>query len=214
MSMCRSPSCYWEARLSKMLMTISIWNKRSNRANPTSKEVNRRIRLGWTAFGKLHSVFSFKIPQSLKTKPFDLMQRQPNGFVALYVQLVLHKNNYNAMFLCPVSLALSTYDLRSRVRPKNMLLVFFKSSLLLFQKHTTDIKNNPWIFLMFQLRYSACGHRPARLTVLQKFLNYLQILDNNGTFFSQRVACVSICIVICYTSRVSVLIYVGQSSLV
>lgn len=111
------------------------------------------------------------------------------------------------MFLCPVSLALSTYDLRSRVRPKNMLLVFFKSSLLLFQKHTTDIKNNPWIFLMFQLRYSAC-------TVLQKFLNYLQILDNNGTFFSQRVACVSICIVICYTSRVSVLIYVGQSSLV
>ncbi|CAB3231006.1 unnamed protein product [Arctia plantaginis] len=35
------------------------------------KEVNRRIRLGWAAFGKLRNVFTSKIPQCLKTKCFN-----------------------------------------------------------------------------------------------------------------------------------------------
>ncbi|KAL0832165.1 hypothetical protein ABMA28_001622 [Loxostege sticticalis] len=35
------------------------------------KEVNRRIQLGWAAFGKLRNIFSSKIPQCLKTKVFD-----------------------------------------------------------------------------------------------------------------------------------------------
>ena len=35
------------------------------------KEVNRRIQLGWAAFGKLREIFSSKIPQCLKTKVFD-----------------------------------------------------------------------------------------------------------------------------------------------
>ena len=35
------------------------------------KEVNRRIQLGWAAFGKLRNVFSSKIPQCLKTKVFN-----------------------------------------------------------------------------------------------------------------------------------------------
>lgn len=35
------------------------------------KEVNRRIQLGWAAFGKLRSLFVSKIPQSLKTKVFN-----------------------------------------------------------------------------------------------------------------------------------------------
>ncbi|KAL0852521.1 hypothetical protein ABMA27_017001 [Loxostege sticticalis] len=35
------------------------------------KEVNRRIQLGWAAFGKLRDIFSSKIPQCLKTKVFD-----------------------------------------------------------------------------------------------------------------------------------------------
>ena len=35
------------------------------------KEVNRRIQLGWAAFGKLRNVFSSKIPQCLKSKVFD-----------------------------------------------------------------------------------------------------------------------------------------------
>ncbi|CAH2269433.1 jg11741 [Pararge aegeria aegeria] len=32
------------------------------------KEVNRRILLGWAAFGKLRDIFSSKIPQCLKTR--------------------------------------------------------------------------------------------------------------------------------------------------
>ncbi|KAL0882120.1 hypothetical protein ABMA27_000683 [Loxostege sticticalis] len=35
------------------------------------KEVNRRIQLGWAAFGKLRDIFSSKIPQCLKTKVYD-----------------------------------------------------------------------------------------------------------------------------------------------
>ena len=35
------------------------------------KEVNRRIQLGWAAFGKLRHIFSSQLPQSLKTKVFD-----------------------------------------------------------------------------------------------------------------------------------------------
>ncbi|KAJ8730477.1 hypothetical protein PYW08_001890 [Mythimna loreyi] len=35
------------------------------------KEVNRRIRLGWAAFGKLRGVFSSNIPQCLKTKVYN-----------------------------------------------------------------------------------------------------------------------------------------------
>ena len=35
------------------------------------KEVNRRIQLGWAAFGKLRNVFSSDIPQCLKTKVFN-----------------------------------------------------------------------------------------------------------------------------------------------
>ena len=35
------------------------------------KEVNRRIQLGWAAFGKLRNIFSSQIPQCLKTKVFD-----------------------------------------------------------------------------------------------------------------------------------------------
>ncbi|CAG9565546.1 unnamed protein product [Danaus chrysippus] len=35
------------------------------------KEVNRRIQLGWAAFGKLRRIFSSRIPQCLKTKVFD-----------------------------------------------------------------------------------------------------------------------------------------------
>ncbi|PZC74016.1 hypothetical protein B5X24_HaOG208430 [Helicoverpa armigera] len=35
------------------------------------KEVNRRIQLGWAAFGKLRNVFSSDIPQYLKTKVFN-----------------------------------------------------------------------------------------------------------------------------------------------
>ncbi|CAH2266632.1 jg19819 [Pararge aegeria aegeria] len=35
------------------------------------KEVNRRIQLGWAAFGKLRAIFSSKIPQCLKTKVFE-----------------------------------------------------------------------------------------------------------------------------------------------
>ncbi|CAH2234461.1 jg17763 [Pararge aegeria aegeria] len=35
------------------------------------KEVNRRIQLGWAAFGKLRDIFSSKIPQCLKTKVFE-----------------------------------------------------------------------------------------------------------------------------------------------
>lgn len=34
-------------------------------------EIDRRIRLGWAAFGKLRHIFSSSIPQSLKTKVFD-----------------------------------------------------------------------------------------------------------------------------------------------
>lgn len=39
--------------------------------NNFQSEVNRRIQLGWAAFGKLRQVFSSPIPQSLKTKVFD-----------------------------------------------------------------------------------------------------------------------------------------------
>ncbi|CAH2222158.1 jg26044 [Pararge aegeria aegeria] len=35
------------------------------------KEVNRRIQIGWAAFGKLRNIFSSKIPQCLKTKVFE-----------------------------------------------------------------------------------------------------------------------------------------------
>ncbi|KAI8442385.1 hypothetical protein MSG28_005904 [Choristoneura fumiferana] len=35
------------------------------------KEITRRIRLGWAAFGKLRSVFSSKLSQCLKSKVFD-----------------------------------------------------------------------------------------------------------------------------------------------
>ncbi|KAJ8706628.1 hypothetical protein PYW07_012706 [Mythimna separata] len=35
------------------------------------KEINRRIRLGWTAFRKLHGIFSSNLPQCLKTKVYD-----------------------------------------------------------------------------------------------------------------------------------------------
>nr|XP_026485065.1 uncharacterized protein LOC113392732 [Vanessa tameamea] len=35
------------------------------------KEVNRRIQLGWAAFGKLRKIFSSHIPQCLKIKVFD-----------------------------------------------------------------------------------------------------------------------------------------------
>ncbi|CAH2094017.1 unnamed protein product [Euphydryas editha] len=35
------------------------------------KKVNRRIKLGWAAFGKLKNVFSPVIPQCLKSKVFD-----------------------------------------------------------------------------------------------------------------------------------------------
>ncbi|CAH2265287.1 jg19802 [Pararge aegeria aegeria] len=35
------------------------------------KEVNRRIQLGWAAFGKLRAIFSSEIPQCLKTKVFE-----------------------------------------------------------------------------------------------------------------------------------------------
>ena len=35
------------------------------------KEVDRRIQLGWAAFGKLKGIFSSKIPQCLKSKVFD-----------------------------------------------------------------------------------------------------------------------------------------------
>ncbi|XP_046961292.1 uncharacterized protein LOC124530962 [Vanessa cardui] len=35
------------------------------------KEVNRRIQLGWAAFGKPRKIFSSHIPQCLKTKAFD-----------------------------------------------------------------------------------------------------------------------------------------------
>ncbi|KAG6440870.1 hypothetical protein O3G_MSEX001526 [Manduca sexta] len=35
------------------------------------REVNRRIQLGWAAFGKLRNVFSSKIPQCLKSKVFN-----------------------------------------------------------------------------------------------------------------------------------------------
>jgi hypothetical protein len=34
-------------------------------------EVNRRIQLGWAAFGKLRRVLSSPVPQSLKTKVFN-----------------------------------------------------------------------------------------------------------------------------------------------
>jgi hypothetical protein len=36
-----------------------------------SKKVNRRIQLGWAAFGKLRSIFSAQLPQCLKTKVFN-----------------------------------------------------------------------------------------------------------------------------------------------
>ncbi|CAB3258972.1 unnamed protein product [Arctia plantaginis] len=39
--------------------------------NNFEDEVNRRIRLGWAAFGKLRRVFSSSIPQCLKTKVFN-----------------------------------------------------------------------------------------------------------------------------------------------
>jgi hypothetical protein len=39
--------------------------------NNFEDEVNRRIQLGWAAFGKLRRVFSSSIPQSLKTKIFN-----------------------------------------------------------------------------------------------------------------------------------------------
>ena len=35
------------------------------------KEINRRIRLGWAAFRKLHGIFSSNLPQCLKTKVYD-----------------------------------------------------------------------------------------------------------------------------------------------
>jgi hypothetical protein len=35
------------------------------------KEVNRRIQLGWAAFGKLRSIFSAHLPVCLKTKVFN-----------------------------------------------------------------------------------------------------------------------------------------------
>ncbi|CAG5058806.1 unnamed protein product [Parnassius apollo] len=35
------------------------------------REVNRRIQLGWAAFGKLRQIFSSGIPQSLKTKVYN-----------------------------------------------------------------------------------------------------------------------------------------------
>ncbi|CAG4968657.1 unnamed protein product [Parnassius apollo] len=35
------------------------------------REVNRRIQLGWAAFGKLRHIFSSGIPQSLKTKVYN-----------------------------------------------------------------------------------------------------------------------------------------------
>ncbi|CAH2093419.1 unnamed protein product [Euphydryas editha] len=35
------------------------------------REVNRRIQLGWAAFGKLKNVYSSDIPQCLKSKVFD-----------------------------------------------------------------------------------------------------------------------------------------------
>ncbi|CAH2243454.1 jg9370 [Pararge aegeria aegeria] len=37
----------------------------------SEKEVNRRIQVGWAAFGKLCDIFSSKIPQCLKTKVFE-----------------------------------------------------------------------------------------------------------------------------------------------
>ncbi|CAH2268473.1 jg16903 [Pararge aegeria aegeria] len=39
--------------------------------NSFEKEIDRRIQLGWGAFGKLRRVFSSPIPQCLKTKVFD-----------------------------------------------------------------------------------------------------------------------------------------------
>ncbi|CAH2226448.1 jg9740 [Pararge aegeria aegeria] len=45
----------------------TIQLRRSN----SEKEVNRRIQLGWAAFGKLRDIFSSKIPQCLKTKVFE-----------------------------------------------------------------------------------------------------------------------------------------------
>jgi hypothetical protein len=39
--------------------------------NNFEDEVNRRIQLGWAAFGKLRLVLSSSIPQSLKTKVFN-----------------------------------------------------------------------------------------------------------------------------------------------
>jgi hypothetical protein len=35
------------------------------------KDVNRRIQLGWAAFGKLRNIFSAHLPQCLKTKVFN-----------------------------------------------------------------------------------------------------------------------------------------------
>ena len=35
------------------------------------KEINRRIQLGWAAFGKLCRILLFRIPQCLETKVFD-----------------------------------------------------------------------------------------------------------------------------------------------
>jgi hypothetical protein len=35
------------------------------------KEVNRRIQLGWTTFGKLRSIFTGHLPQCLETKVFN-----------------------------------------------------------------------------------------------------------------------------------------------
>jgi hypothetical protein len=40
-------------------------------SNNFEDEINRRIQLGWAAFGKLRRVFSSSIPQSLKTKVFN-----------------------------------------------------------------------------------------------------------------------------------------------
>jgi hypothetical protein len=39
--------------------------------NNLKDEVNRRIQLGWAAFGKVRRVFSSSISQSLKTKVFN-----------------------------------------------------------------------------------------------------------------------------------------------
>ncbi|PZC71609.1 hypothetical protein B5X24_HaOG212887 [Helicoverpa armigera] len=68
MSMFSPPQSLLEARYSKLLTHISI--VQLGRSN-FEKEVNRRIQLGWAAFGKLRNIFSSDIPQCLKTKVYN-----------------------------------------------------------------------------------------------------------------------------------------------